>query len=145
MKKLLILSTLFCFSFALQAQSTTEEDFDKMQDQMRESMEGMMKMFEGAIDLSELSMMKMDTMIFKSFGEMGENGEVVPNEELQSLFQEMEKMMKEGFGDMNFEMMPLEDTPAIPAPESLEETEEAKPKKERPSEKKKKKRKSYSL
>jgi len=144
MKKLLILSALFCFSFSLQAQSTTEKDLDKMQEQMREGMEEMMKIFEGAINLAEMPM-KMDTMIFKSFGEMDENGQIVPNEEIQSLFKEMEKMMKEGFGDLDFEIVTPDDTPAIPGPESLEEEKEAKPKKERSSEKKKKKRKSYNL
>ena len=144
MKKLLILSTLFCFSFSLQAQSTTEEDFDKMREQMSEGMDEMMKIFEGAINFAEMPM-KMDTMIFKSFGEMDENGQIVPNEEIQSLFKEMEKMMKEGFGDIDFEMSPFDNQPAIPGPDNLEETEEAEPKKERPSEKKKKNRKTYRL
>jgi len=144
MKKLLILSTLFCFSFSLQAQSTTEEDFDKMREQMRESMEGMMKMFEGSFDMMETPMMKMDTFFFDSFGQMDENGQVVPNEEIQSLFKEMEKMMKEGFGDMDFEIVPFGDKPAIPGPEELEEKETT-PKKESSPVKKKKNRKTYNL
>jgi len=143
MKKLLILSTLFCFSFSIQAQSSTEEDFDTMREQMREGMEEMMKLFDGALNLAEMPM-KMDTMIFKSFGEMDENGQIVPNEEIQSLFKEMEKMMKEGFGDMDFEIITPDDKPAIPGPDDLEE-KEATPKKESSPAKKKKNRKTYNL
>ena len=145
MKKLLILSILFCFSFGLQAQTISEEDFDKMREQMRENMGDMMKMFEESFDIMEAPMMKMDTFFFKNFGSIDENGAVAPNEDIKSLFQEIEQMMRKEFGDMEFEMSPFEGKPAIPGPEDLEEEKEAKPKKEGDSEKKKKDRKTYRL
>lgn len=147
MKKLLIFAGLFCFSFALDAQTGIDEDMDKMREQMMQGMEEMMQMLGEGFDMAEGPIMKMDTMIFKNFGQLDENGEMIPNEEMQSFFDAMEKMMTEQLGGMDFgDMIPFEDDePLIPGPDSMDEEKDGVPKKESAPVKKKKKRKSYSL
>ena len=145
MKKFVVLFfSVFCFSIVSNAQTgMTGEEFDKIRDQMEVQMESMMKHLEKSFDMMEGGMIMMDTMML-NFGSMDENGVFKPNEKMESMMQDMELMMKDAFGDMNFEEM----MPAIPGPDSMEEEDGKAPKNKKQSDKskeRKKKRKTSSL
>ena len=144
MKKFVILFfSVFCFSFVSNAQTgITGEEFDKIREQMEAQMGSMMKQLEKSFDMMEGGVMMMDTMMLR-MGSIDENGNFQPNEQMESIMKDMELMMKDAFGDMNFEEM----MPAIPGPDSMEEEGESpkKKKQSRKSKDSKKKRKSSSL
>ena len=124
MKKFLILIvSVFCFSIVSNAQTGVDEEFDKMRKEMKTQMENMMKQFEQSFDMMEGGVMMMDTMML-SFGDMDENGNFQPNEKMESIIKDMELMMKDAFGDFNFEGF----KPVIPGPDSMEENGNKTPK-----------------
>jgi len=146
MKKFFVLLiSVFCFSLVSNAQTIDKEELNQMREQMEGQMENIMKQFEKSFDMMEGSVGMMDTIVFKHFGSMGENGEFVPNEKMESMMKDMESMMKDAFGDINLDEM-MEGMPKF----DENEAEGDQPKKKKQSRKskkeaKKKKRKSSSL
>ncbi len=134
MKKFVVLLfSIFCFSFVSNAQTIDKEELNQMREQMEGQMENMMKQLEQSFNMIEGSVTMMDTIMFKHFGTMGENGEFQPNEKMESMMKDMESMMQEAFGDMNLDEM-MEGMP------DFEESEEEgnNPKKKKQSRKSKK-------
>jgi len=146
MKKFFVLLiSVFCFSLVSNAQTIDKEELNQMREQMEGQMENLMKHLEKSFDMVEGSSMLMDTMMFKHFGTMDENGEFQPNEKMESMMKDMESMMKEAFGDINLdemmEGMPKFDENEEDGDQPMKKKQSKKSKKEA----KKKKRKSSSL
>ena len=145
MKKFVVLLvSVFCFCFVSNAQMIDNEELNQMREQMEGQMENMMKHLEKSFNMMEGSVTMMDTIMFKHFGTMDENGEFQPNEKMGSIMKDMESMMQEAFGDINLDEL-MEGMPDFE--ESDEEGDNPKKKKQshKSKETKKKKRKTSSL
>ena len=145
MKKFVVLlCSIFCFSLVSNAQTIDKEELNQMREQMEGQMENMMKHLEKSFNMMEGSVTMMDTIMFKHFGSMGENGEFQPNEKMEGIMKEMESMMQEAFGDINFDEM-MEGMPDFEESEEDDDNPKKKQSNKSKKEAKKKKRKTSSL
>ena len=123
MKKLIVLIGIVACSFAVKAQGQIEEGFDKMRQEMELHMQDMMQEFEKSFDIMEGSVIKIDTFFTESFGQIDENGQFTPNENMEGFMKEMEGLMKKHFSDLDLESLEDLGEPAIPGPDELDEKE----------------------
>ena len=122
MKKIVLFIALITGSIAMQAQTQTQSELEKIQEKMEAHLKEMLQDFSLPFDTAQSSIIKIDTFFFKSFGDLDAEGNFAPNQEMDDFMRQMEQMFQQHFG--SFDLQPFgnqNDQPAIPGPDLLKD------------------------